>query len=262
MILVDAHVHVYPAYDRAAFLDGAAANFARHGSESGGALLLAERSQEDAFNELARVEAVDAWKRVATGEPESLWFERRGTRILLVAGRQIVARSGIEVLSLLCKTSFADGQPVGDTIRDIENAGGLPLLPWGIGKWAGQRGRMVESILEESAGRRLFVGDNGGRLRGSAMPALLTRAIERGQWMLPGTDPLPIASEQSRAGSYGLVLDQPIERGDRPAAAAREALRGLTAQPRTYGELTSPLRFLRNQAHMQWRKRFNGGRKA
>jgi len=72
--------------------------------------------------------------------------------------------------------------------------------------------------------------------------------------VLPGTDPLPFKSEQTKAGRYGFLLDGAMDR-DRPAAAIRDLLREQTAQPRAFGRLESLGRFLRNQVGMQIRKR-------
>lgn len=248
MIPVDAHVHIYPCHDRTALLDSAASHFAAQGAKSG-VLLLAERAQEDAFGDLSTTSLLGGWSLRPAGDAGIL-AERNDAKILLAAGRQIVTADGLEVLSLLSTRRVADRLATQETLTRVLQDDGVAVLPWGFGKWTGRRGELVNELLAGPLGDRVFVGDNAGRLSWSAMPPQLCSAMAKKRWMLPGSDPLPLPREAARAGSYGLMLEAPLD-----PDAVRQAILDLREQPRTYGELTGPLRFLRNQTHMQLRKR-------
>ena len=136
-------------------------------------------------------------------------------------------------------------------------AGGLAVLPWGFGKWWGRRGRVLDRFLETADPGRVFLGDNGGRFAGAGEPRQFALARRRSIPILPGSDPLPLAGDAHRVGSYGFVLDGPLD-STRPAAALKARLLALRDQPRGYGRLQPLWHFLANQLGMQWRKRTTG----
>ena len=262
-LFVDAHVHLHPLFDLAGFVTSAARNVATAARSLGvaeedaiGVLLLSEGANEAAFARLGSAAdlGAPAWTVDATREPESLRVREGGRlRMIVVAGRQIVTREGVEVLSLLCGENVADGMPLDDTIEVVRLGDGIPVLPWGFGKWTMRRGALVAAVLR-SRPRDVFLGDNGGRLGAAPEPRLFAEARARGVWVLPGSDPLPFRSEQSRAGAFGFLADLRLD-AERPAEALRGWLRTLREQPPRYGTLETLGRFCRNQARMQWRKR-------
>lgn len=261
-LFVDAHVHLHPIFDLGIFLTSAARNVAAAARALGvgegdaiGVLLLSEGANEGAF---ARLRSdglgVSGWTVEATTESESLRVRESGRlRLIVVAGRQIVTREGVEVLSLLSGESVADGMPLDDTIETVRLANGIPVLPWGFGKWTMRRGKLVAAVLR-SRPHDVFLGDNGGRLGAAPEPRLLEEARRRGVPVLPGSDPLPFRGEQSRAGACGFLADVRLDE-ERPAEVLRGWLHVLREQPPRYGTLETLGRFCRNQARMQWRKR-------
>jgi hypothetical protein len=263
--LVDAHAYLHACFALESFLDGACEAFRRAATDRGGpldcgVLLLAQTAGDERFEHLAETAAPHGsapeggrgWAIARTGEPESLMARRAdGARLLLVCGRQIRAAEGLELLALATCARFADGQPIAAALRAIEAAGALPVLPWGVGKWTGRRGRIVAGLID--AGRPgLACGDNANRPRLWPEPGLLRRARSRGLRVLPGSDPLPLPSEAGRAGRFGFALDGALD-ANQPA---RDLARRL-ADPRTqiipYGRLESPWRFASNQALLRVR---------
>ena len=98
-----------------------------------------------------------------------------------------------------------------------------------------------------------MLGDNSGRPVFWPKPFHFSIAERRSIGVLPGSDPLPFARECERVGSFGAVARAPFD-PDRPAARLKHLLReGLGTRP--YGQLESPLRFVRNQVEMQLKKR-------
>ncbi|MEM1170460.1 MAG: hypothetical protein AAGJ08_15610 [Cyanobacteria bacterium P01_H01_bin.35] len=68
-------------------------------------------------------------------------------KIFIIAGRQIVTAEKLEVLALISDSEFADGLPLETTIKNIVSKNGIPVLPWGVGKWIGKRGKILQKLL-------------------------------------------------------------------------------------------------------------------
>jgi hypothetical protein len=259
-LLVDAHVHVHACFDRDSFLDAALANFQRGAEELGigapfvGCLLLAEMAGERWFQRLRSDEGEGRWSFTPTGEETSLVARRSlgNEQLLVVAGRQVRTREGLEVLGLATTEEFPDGLPFEDALARVRWSGAVPVLPWGFGKWWFYRGGLIEALLRRPEPKWIFLGDNGGRPGAGGTPRLLREARRRGIPVLPGSDPLPLAGHEARAGSYGfLVRDGVDER--QPAAALRHWLRGLAVQPPTFGGCQGLAQFCRDQIGLRTR---------
>ena len=264
-VLVDAHAHLHGCFALEEFLDGAREAFQRAAGELGvplaeGVLLLAQTGGDERFERLA-AQAGGAphdgagWHLSRTGEPVSLAARRGdGARLVLVCGRQVRTAEGLEVLALGTCAGFDDGGPIAAVLPEVEASGALAVLPWGVGKWLGRRGRIVAGIIEQ-ARPGLACGDSGNRPLFWPTPTLLRRARERGVRVLPGSDPLPLPSEARRAGRLGFAVGGALS-SDLPAADLARRL----ADPRTpvtaFGRLETPWRFLRNQVLL----RVRGGR--
>ncbi|HEX6938532.1 MAG TPA: hypothetical protein VF158_03910 [Longimicrobiales bacterium] len=262
--LVDAHVHFYPGYRRDPFLDGALANFRHHAGRLGldprapAFLLLTETAEDHWFRALRDAAAAGTtgrWTFRATGDACSLIASRRpGEELVIIAGRQVAAREGLEVLAIGIDDDLPDGQPLRRTIERVAARGAVPVVPWGFGKWWFRRGALLRGLLERPPADALFLGDNGGRPHRFGTPFLFGFAAGRGIWTLPGSDPLPFPSHEARAGSNGFVLDGRLEL-DRPGESLKERLRALGTQPRPYGDGEAVPDFLWHQVVMQLRKR-------
>jgi hypothetical protein len=246
--LVDSHVHFHACYDLPAFLDGALRNFRKAGAGTGH-LLLTESAGAHWFRRWRDgLNAGGGWRFEPTREEESLRvLNGSGDRMVLVAGRQIVARERLEVLALGRDLELPDGLPLVETLERVRESGALPVLPWGFGKWWGRRGMVVAETLERDG--ELFLGDNGGRL--GLDPVLFRRARRLGVRVLPGSDPLPFARHAGLVGSYGFVLPQAVDL-DRPAEILLRHIRE-SGQPRAFGRRAGLPRFLRDQVGMQLR---------
>jgi len=265
--LLDAHVHFYDVFDRTQFLDAALANFeaaARaHGlyPDLAGCLMFTETARDHYFR-VFRDEADRGgngtggpWTFRHTAESDSVIARRNGRdALLIVAGRQLRTREGLELLALARDAEYPDGLPLAQAIELVHRGSAIVTLPWGFGKWWFGRGRLMAEEVGKRTPGSIFLGDNSGRPGVLPTPALFRAAHARHIFVLPGTDPLPFESEALRPGSFGFILDDDID-PERPAEAIRARLRALTRQPQTYGRLESPGRFLRNQVKIVLRKR-------
>lgn len=262
-VLVDAHVHLYDCFDRGAFFDAALKNFRQASQTLGlpidthGCLLLTETSRDHAFESLMSQHELDGgrWRFHPASEGRSLVAALDGKDVLtVIAGRQVVTREGLEVLALCCNEEFTDGRAVEHTIEKVIEVEGLPVLPYGVGKWSGARGLIVDKLLESALGSRLMLGDNAGRLAMSGEPKQFALARERGIWVLPGTDPLPFPSQAKGVGRYGMMLSGGTD-ATKPASSVKQLIETADQQPQTFGRTDGPIRFLLLQTAMQLRKR-------
>ncbi len=261
-LLVDAHVHFYPCFAPERFLDAAAANVAEAGRRLAlveppiGCLLLTETPDMHWFRRW-RDEGAGGegpWSLRPTQDGIGLLALRGGQpRLVLVAGRQIATREGLEVLALGCDRDFPRGLAFPDALRASVDAGAVTVVPWGFGKWWFRRRRLVRWLVDTAAPGTVFLGDNGGRARLGRDPALFARARARGLLVLRGSDPLPFTNQETRAGGFGFVLPGTV-RAETAAADLLRHLGALRRQPIEFGRLQPPVTFLATQLRMHLRK--------
>lgn len=253
-IAIDAHAHLRRCFGLSRFLDHAAANI-RRASDSPplGVLLLAESGGCVRFEELVTLpgDPSGSWTFERTGEPGSLVARHRSrTGLLLIAGRQIVTRERLEILSLASAARIEDGLPVDETIGAAGEAGAITVLPWGFGKWWGGRGKIVRQILESVRPGELFLGDNGNRPRPGVRPRLFREAERRGIRILSGSDPLSLPNQVARVARYGTLLSASLDM-QRPAAGIEALLRSRGTTTTTFGRRDGAASFLRAQLRIR-----------
>lgn len=275
--LVDAHVHFQDCFSVADFFNNAARNFqsaasrAAAGAEFEGVLILTESRGVDWYGELAagdggtRAAAVAAgWQIHNTREPEAIGlYGRDGRKLILISGRQVITAERLEVLWLGTLAKPEDGTPVREVIANARAVNAVPVIPWGFGKWMGDRGRCLRRILNDDADPdrpAVHLGDNGGRPFFWPIPGPLKNRGQRRN--VPGSDPLPFTDEIIRPGSFGFWFQGKLD----PLAPANHLKRliddhRVTLNP--YGRPERVIRFVRHQIAMQMRLRAGGrGNKA
>ena len=200
-------------------------------------ILLAERQGCHAFERLCETAK-------PTQESESLWIGTSAPSLLVIAGRQVVSAEGLEILAQATTARFTDGLPAAELLETMAAADAIITLPWGVGKWLGKRGRLLDRLLAADHEGRLLLGDNGGR------PAWWRERRLRLRPVLRGSDPLPIAGDASRIGSFGSILEGELSR-EHPAADLRSLIRMLQHSPAGFGRLAPSFRFFANQLRMR-----------
>ncbi|HET7607212.1 MAG TPA: hypothetical protein VFL84_00925, partial [Gammaproteobacteria bacterium] len=151
MVLVDGHVHVHECFDVGRLFDAAAANFAAAASALKGgrgsatalgaaaprasarahdAVLCLVESRGERFLAAVRAGRDRVWRgdhgywEIELGpEPETCVARRGGTRLTLIAGRQIVTSERLEVLALGTTAPFPDGVAIEATLAAVRDAG-------------------------------------------------------------------------------------------------------------------------------------------
>jgi len=158
------------------------------------------------------------------------------------------------VLALGTQVDVASGQSLGDTIAAVRDTGALAVIPWGFGKWWFSRRQLLATILASQPRGGIFVGDNGGRPRVIPRAPLFELAASRGIYNLPGSDPLPLYWEIEKPGSFGAILEGPLD-FSLPAKSLIANLRNLQAQPPLFGRSGSIPQFARSQVGLRLRRR-------
>ena len=268
MVLIDAHVHCYPAYPLREFLEMALKNFheaARrfeYSGDYGKVLCFTESPRESRFLWLQQLAAntgmqpreLSGWRFRKTEENHCLRIiSPAQEEMMIIAGRQIVTRERLEVLALGTRAVFPDGQAIQKLLADAAAAGAIPVIPWGFGKWSGARGKVLKSLLHDATLPRFFLGDNGNRPASWPRAGLFRIARQNGIKDLPGSDPLPLTGQHLRAGSYGFMLENSIS-NDTPFQDLKTHLENPALQIHPFGQNESLPRFLHHQTAMQWRR--------
>lgn len=253
-----------------ALLESAATNFKKAADqldlqeEPGLVMLLCDDAGSDVFpglRERARAGTIDAgWTLEIRGEEDAVIARKVGRRDMhICAGRQIRTTDGLEVLAVCTDQELPDGRCLSETLGLVRATHGIPVIPWGFGKWLGRRGRIVSELFNDHSGALLLAGDNGGRPKGFPEPRHLKRVRQVGMPILAGSDPLPFPGEEKQAASYGSHTFGVFD-ADNACASVRKILHDQDCQLDTFGHLEQPLRFIRNQVGMQIQKyRENNG---
>ena len=247
---VDGHVHFHSLNRVEPTLDAAAAHFRVQGGRTEGllgALLLTQTSGEQVFESLQAGHQAGAWSIApASDEPESLIARRGPVAVAIVCGRQVRAADGLEVLGLGTCQTYPDGLPFTEAVKRVHESSALMVLPWGFGKWVGERGRRVERVLDTHGPSEVFLGDNGNRMAAFGLPKLLRTGQQKGFRVLPGTDPFPLPRTPGRVGAFGFcsAIEPPATA---PWRALRHWLIAQSDSPPAYGNAVGPLRFVHDQ---------------
>jgi len=255
VVAVDSHVHFHDVSDPDALLASALAALRRNLGDKPltAALLLTEPAARPTFATLRELAArglpgaTASWRLEATGETISLQARNRnGDTIYLIAGQQLVTAENLEVLALCALPELPDGLDLQATVRRVRQAGGLPLLPWGVGKWLGRRGRIISEFLAGVRNEPLFVGDNGGRPAFWLSVPQFRQATAGGIRILRGSDPLRCGFRRRGPGSFGNLIDGPLD-PTRPGHSLAQALTATASRIQPFGSLESPWHFCRDQ---------------
>lgn len=264
MILFDAHVHIYDCFDLDLFFDAVFKNFHCNAEKLGCVddcscfLLLAESSGWYYFAHLQKMAVSEgmvngrAWLIHETTEHDSLVVRHKEypeISVVIVAGRQLITDEGLELLALVTGSDFSDGMRLDQAVDDVTASGGIPVCPWGAGKWLGKRGKILQNYMENNSSNPLHIGDSGGRPSLWPRPGILHEKFS-GSRILSGSDPLPLVGEERRAGGYGGYMDAECSLST-PASSMREQLLNLNVPIADFGRQLCPLAFVQKQVALR-----------
>jgi len=274
-ILVDAHVHIYDCFELDIMLDAALLNFSKAANYIGlentvtGVLLLAETRSYNWFQHARDIcikkqpllAEEKGWEIQLTPDSTALLAKQDKDRpgdkndsynmqIYIIAGRQIITAEGLELLALATDHVFEDGLPVSSALAVARASGAIPVFPWAVGKWLGERGKILSALLSRDSPADLCLGDNSGRPVFWRNPLHFKQACALNMHVLPGTDPLPFASEAMRVGSFGFSMRGQLGK-TQPTADLKQLLRAKETRLLAYGRLEKPWRFFVNQFRLR-----------
>ncbi len=261
--VADSHVHFHKCFNEEKFFDNCFKNIlqASQNSEANGILFLTQGKHEDSFNFLRQKKIIKSLINpqitysISNTQDNSvieLKWNKREIKILIISGFQIITRENLEVLSLGTAVRQNDSLPIRETIIGIKNLGGIPILPWGFGKWYGKRGKLINEIIDEQI-PNLFLGDNGGRANLLLYPQQFNSAAKHGIRVLPGSDPLPFPGEEIKPLSFGFKFIAEISISN-PWADVKKILLADNFSMEPFGKLTSPWNFIKSQLAVRFRK--------
>ncbi len=269
--LIDAHVHCYPSYPLDEFLRAAARNFHQNARDLNsadnyaGLLVFTEAKQEGSFQRLLNLlekEPHDdrlpaGWRIRRTAEDASLHLKAdNGISIFVLAGKQVVTSEDLEVLAIGRNCAPPLRGSLDETVKFVQEQGAIPVIPWGCGKWFQRRGRIIKALIRDRSGEMIFLGDNGNRPFFWRQSAIFSLGSAAGFANLPGSDPLPLAGEHLRPGSFGVSLSGVLE-AETPYQSLRAHLRNPEKKLHPFGKAERSIKFLKNQLLMQYQKRIN-----
>ncbi len=216
-------------------------------------LLLTESKDNDFFPQFkmnGNLGKQSEYKFENTSEDCSLIL-KKDNKVLcyIMAGRQIVTREKLEILSIASSQKIEDGLPIDDVLKILLDNEQTAVLAWGIGKWFFKRGKIIKGIIEKYHSPYLFIGDNSARPSFWPKPKLYLLAEKYNVRILKGSDPLPYNKEACRVGTFGFVIEGNFQ-AKMPAESFRNILISNKSNIIPYGQQDSTFSFLRKQAKL------------
>jgi hypothetical protein len=207
--LLDTHLHLYPNYDLPLAFNQLLDRSASQGTRVNRVACLAERHDCHFHQQLSDGSSRLSGFEVTPGIGNAITIKREsdGLQLSLLPGRQVITRENIEVLALACPEMIDDGQPALDVIYQINQLQRVPVLTWSPGKWFGERGKLVERLINELDKQDFLIGDTTLRPYGWSTPRLMKMAQDKGFTVIAGSDPLPFSGEEHWLGAYYTVAE-------------------------------------------------------
>lgn len=269
LLAIDCHVHVHDWAGFVTILDTALRSFTaaadrhRKGSAFHGILVLTEPARRDTFAKLTGqlhdgITCVfnPGWTITTTADPLALKASHiDGGHLFLISGQQIVTSEKLEVLAIHAAATIPDRLNMANTLREITQVAGFPILPWGVGKWLGKRGKVVSQAISEAnadAGHTIALADNSGRPACWSRIPQFTQAESCRIAILRGSDPLPLPGQAEQVGTFGSLIGCPFD-PQHPGLSLVKALKDGSAGPINFGELEKFTTFCRNQVALRLR---------
>jgi len=264
-LVIDGHVHLYPNYDLIKAVEKGVTNLKSHAtkyikenSTIVSIWLLAERSDSDFFKKI-----YDSPKsfsndeiRFKKGKDKLTVVVEQSNQVVLYifAGRQLITREGLEVLSLISDLNIIDRQKaIEEIIQDVKGSGGIPALNWAPGKWFFARGKVIARQIQQKSPDDFFIGETTLRHTLWQEPKLIKQARNKGFQVIAGSDPLPFKGEENGIGCYGFLISGTFDQ-DNPAQSLRALMNSHGIEIKIIGNRNNVLTFARRQYKIMMEK--------
>jgi len=261
LIAIDGHTHIYSAI-RPEYTPVTGGENLKQLVEPGACTVcsLCDPVGSDTFSRLRDLSDADSGAAnhagcsvSTTSESTSLTMSKGNeASVVVIRGQQLVSSENLEVLAIGHTTNLKTGRPLHKTLDQARAAGAHMIIPWGAGKWIGTRGKLVSGKIQRQACPGPHLGDNdGGRPAVCRVPQFRF-AAERGIKIISGSDPLPIAGDERRIGTYGMVIDGQLDTAS-PWQSIASFLADPNVQPETIGSNLRFARFLLLQSKLRFK---------
>ena len=210
--IIDTHVHIYPFYAIETALQCTLDNFHAISPEAIKVACLTERYDCDVYTDLllkpsAKVTSEFDINSIKHDSALQITSKQSGRQLFLLPGQQIITAENLEILSLNCAHRVEEKQSASDTITQVIDRDGIAVVAWGLGKWLGSRGKVIEQLIDKFEPHQFVIGDTTMRPYGWGTPRIMKLAQQKGFKVLCGSDPLPFQGEEIRPGSYASIID-------------------------------------------------------
>ncbi|MDZ7318459.1 MAG: hypothetical protein ONB11_04845 [candidate division KSB1 bacterium] len=262
-LAIDGHVHLYSVYDLPTAVDCGVRNLRTEASKINPEVipvwLLVERSDANFFEKIYHNPGQFSSNgiRFKKGPDDVTITVERDSRVLLYifAGRQLVTREGLEVLSLISNLDIPDKQKsIDQIIHAVQESGGIPALNWAPGKWFFKRGQVIARQIQQRSVTEIFIGETTLRHRLWPEPKLVKQARRKGFPIIAGSDPLPFKGEENGIGSFGFLISGAFDSAQ-PAQSLRAMMQRNQQDIQIIGKRNDVLTFARRQFKIMMEKR-------
>lgn len=245
---IDSHCHYHPTISFPEFFSATSNNIKAciDNSSSCIAICLVEMEATDWFSELTSHAGTPSFD-VQTKDENTLLVTVNEVEVSVFRARQINSLERIEVIIVGCAKEIPSGLPLDDYLKDY-GKDYLVILPWGVGKWLGERGALVRQKINGNS--MIVLGDNGGRPKVWTNIPAFGLAHKYNIPILAGSDPLPIKNHLFRSGAYGNIIEGKID----TCSAWISCVKNMNKTPKLYGSLSSTFRFLMDQIKLRLAK--------
>jgi hypothetical protein len=257
LTLIDTHVHYYPFCTFPEYFDAAYSNMQAAAKQINSflpftsILCLLETQTSHWYQELLGI--ATSTKQIGNWQLESLDSDQllrltknNENELLLVPGKQIITSENLEVLIIGVTDEIPHKIPVKFYIEKYSDSH-LVIIPWGVGKWLGKRGRIVSNLIQQHSNHKFALGDNSGRATAWKYVPQFNQARQTGINILAGSDPLPISGQYKKVASYGSVIIGSLQQHDIASQLREKLLDTRAGNINNYGHLDGVVRFIVSQ---------------
>ena len=230
-LAIDGHVHL----QRDMPWDRIAANFAQAAPGHSPVCLVVESAGVDRFSELES--HCIPWGEYGAKDAR--------TDLSFIVGRQVVSAEGLEILLIGSRDQSLEGVRADKVIATGLDRGAAVCLPWGFGKWIGER-RHLASELHARLSQQIVLGDITNR------PGVWPEPIFRNRRILRGSDNLPLQGSSDGVGLFGSIItpDNPVDQAEQVVAM----LRDLSVALQPFGKRKATVASIREQVRFRFAK--------
>jgi len=254
--LIDTHVHYYKFCEMPEFFDSAYTNFRNAANDLGASsftpvMCLLETGGSHSYQTLLSIAESSSnmgkWMIKPIDDNQSLILTKsKGQELLVLSGKQVITRENLEVIIIGLCDEVPNNKGIEFYLNEYSDLY-LVILPWGVGKWLGARGRIINDLLKKKGNIPFVLGDNSGRTALWSRISQFQLARSLGINILPGSDPLPISGQYKKVASFGSVIQGSLETKGILKQVRNKLLKGNGDLLGTYGEVDGLVNFLLSQ---------------